>query len=149
MRYELFLRRPHALSDDELKQADAQVEARSTDLACEPFVGDQSTQQWGIDIGVDAELPNAATLLFKAALELAASQSLSIYDPQLGRIISEADADEVAQKLSQFASFSEAALLEANAAPQLGSRASKRIWLYIGGLIVVAFVLMRALQCAV
>ncbi len=144
MRYELFLRSASPLSEQLLDE----MRGVCQEMTLEPFL--QGEESVGVDLGVDVEDPAAARLLLKAAFSLAEQHGLSIFDPQLGRQVTEADRELITTQVGRTTAFMQAmpvSLAGMEQSADEGISSSTRLWLMIGGLIVLAMAVSQMLTC--
>jgi hypothetical protein len=143
MRYELFLRSRTPLQQEALEQVAAELEQQGPGLVLEPYREEETLL--GFDVGADPQQPGAAAALCGAAFSLEQRHDLSVFDPQLGRPVTEADSDLIARQVAELTAFGQGAL---TAAAPSGSPAL-RLWLVVAGVLVLVLLLGRALRCAV
>lgn len=141
MRYELFLRSRSPLQEEVLKQVAAELSQPG--LVLEPYREEGALL--GFDLGADPQQPGAAAALCGAAFALEQQHDLSVFDPQLGRPVTEADGELIARRLAELTAFDQGAL---TAATPTGSP-TLRLWLVVAGALVLVLLLGKALRCAV
>jgi hypothetical protein len=146
-RYELFLRSTAPLDEPSLQAIAEAVAHAPTPLVLERVVADGRT--CGVDLGAALDQPRAGDALCKVAFALASEHRLSVFDPQLGRLVTDGDREQIAAHVERTSAFDSAALLSVG--PKPGTRrlsSSGRLWLVIaigGGALLI---LMRALSCS-
>lgn len=105
----------------------------------------------GVDLGGDLEDPAAPRLLLKAAFPLAEDHGLRMFDPQLGRPITDADREMVTEQMERTVAFMQS--MPVSTAGQLvggeneGMSATTRLWLMIGGAMALALLLSQGMTC--
>lgn len=142
MRYELFLRSPAALDGAVMPAAAAAVAAK-TFLELEPYADGELVL--GLDLSADADDPRAAGALCEVAFGLAAAHELSVFDPQLGRVISAGDEPEVRRQVEQLSAFAGAALTSLPEQQDSGRASNLWIWLVLGGSVALLWLANRFL----
>lgn len=161
MRYELFLRRsaplspeedtsrqaPRPLSEQALAAAREAVQEGHGALSLDPYHAEGGALA-GFDLGVDPNQPGAAALLCRVTFRLAEEQQLGVYDPQLGRAVTAGDEALIGQQLEQNAAFVMAAPVTPRPEGVGAISPTLRLWLLVIGVVVLAFVLIRAASCA-
>lgn len=86
--------------------------------------------------------PGSVKRLCELAFELARTRALTVFDPQLGRILSsESESDAVEEQAARGGAFEEGAALTTAASP-----ASTRLWLIVAAVLVGVVLLMRFLR---
>jgi hypothetical protein len=146
-RYELFLRSSAPLDEPALQAIAAAAAQSPTSLVLERYVADGQTR--GVDLGAPLDQPRAAEALCKIAFALAAAHQLAVFDPQLGRPVTDGDREQIAQHFERTSAFDGAALLSVGPSPSTRRLSSSaRLWLVIvlGG--ATLLILMRALSCS-
>jgi hypothetical protein len=118
----------------------------SSSLRVEPYVADSGTM--GIDVAAPLGAPPAARALCEVCFQLAAAHSLSVFDPQLARVVTEGERELILEHFERTSAFDGGALPPATSAPARRLSASGKLWLVVivGG--AALFVLMRALSCS-
>lgn len=141
MRYELFLRRDEGLTAEEAAQATEL--ARAADLHADLY--EREGGPFGFDLGVGLDdPPRQAEKLCSVAFDLAASHGLSVFDPQLGRVVAASEQEAIRERFTASAS----SLTGLAPTPRVAARpSSTRLWLVLGGLLFVALLAARALTC--
>jgi hypothetical protein len=148
VRYELFLRRSAPLTEQMFAEVRGAVEQEGHGaLKLDPYHTEGGSLA-GFDLGVDPNQPAAAALLCRVAFRMAEEQQLGVYDPQLGRAVTVGDEELIGQQLEQNAAFVMAAPVTPTPEGGGGLSPTLRLWLIIIGLVVAAFVLIRAASCA-
>jgi len=123
------------------------VARASSSLRTEPYVADGGTM--GIDVAAPLDTPQAARALCAVCFQLAAAHSLSVFDPQLARVVTEGERELILEHFERTSAFDGGALPPATTTtPSRRLSASTRLWLVVGVGAVVIFVLMRALSCS-
>lgn len=143
MRYELFLRSRRPLQEQDLEQMAADLARQEQGLALEAYREDGAIL--GLDLGADPELPGAAASLCRAAFALERQHELSVFDPQLGRLVTEADEELIGRRVADLTAFGQGAL--SPTAPTGSS--SLKLWLVVAGAVVLMLLLGKVLRCAV
>jgi hypothetical protein len=139
-RYELFLRASSPLSEETLHELEAACRAASPPLALEPYRAEGELR--GVDLGVDPTEPGSARRLCELAFELARTRALTVFDPQLGRVLSsESESAAVEEQAARGGAFEEGAALSTAT-----SSASTRLWLIVAAVLVGVILLMRFLR---
>ena len=142
-RYELFLRAGAALTEKTLHELDAECRAASPPIALDPY-RDEGGALRGVDLGVDPAEPGAVKRLCELAFELAQSRTLTVFDPQLGRIVSSpSESAAIEEQAARGGAFAEGASLSGAAG---GSPASTRLWLIVAAVLIGVILLMRFLR---
>ncbi len=144
MRYELFLRSAAPVADE----VEAQVRADCPDLEVSSF--EAEGQVMGVDLGADVEDPAAARLLVKAAFSSATRHGFQVYDPQLGRPVTEADRELITTQVERTAAFMQSMPVStAGMAPDEseGMSPTTRLWVIIGAAVLGAMVVSQGLTC--
>lgn len=146
MRYEIFLRAAAPITEALVEQ----VRGDNPDLAVDPYA-DEGGALMGVDLGADLEDPAAARLLLKAAISLSEGHGLRMYDPQLSRPITEADQEQITEQMERTAAFIQSLPVstagQSLAGEPEGMSATTRLWLMIGGAMVVALLASQGLTC--
>ena len=122
------------------------VARASSSLRTEPYVADGGTM--GIDVAAPLDTPQAARALCAVCFHLAAAHSLSVFDPQLARVVTEGERELILEHFERTSAFDGGALPPATTTASRRLSASTRLWLVVGVGAVVIFVLMRALSCS-
>jgi hypothetical protein len=146
IRYELFLRSAAPLAS-EIVAAMAEAVARADgSLRLDPFVAQAGTL--GVDIAAPLDSPQAARALCAVCFQLAATHALSLFDPQLSRVVTEGERDLILEQFERTSAFDSGALPSATATPARRLSSGARLWLVmiLGGAVLLA--LMRALSCS-
>jgi len=153
MRYEFFLRRPaEPLTDEELAAAVAALEGEEGgELSLEPY-RDEDGALLGLDLGVGVEELAGAARLCRAAFALAAAHRLTVFDPQLGRSVTEGDEELIQHGFDRGAAFAMAAPISGatgggGGAGGGGLSSSAKLWLAVIGVIALLLVVGRLLRC--
>ena len=122
--------------------------AITTGIALDPFRREQALV--GVDLSIALDQPVGARALVENALQLASEHGLTLFDPQLGRSVGEGDLSEIEERFTQTATFNETGFLGTSNDPRYRAtrQANARMWLWVGGLIVVVLLLGRLLRCA-
>lgn len=143
MRYELFLRRDEGLTAEEA--AEATELAQAAKLHAELY--EREGGPFGLDLGMGLDDPaHPAEKLCSVAFELAASYGLSVFDPQLGRVVAASEQEAIRERFAASAS----SLTGLAPSPRIAAQPVRtRFWLVLGGLLFVAVLAARALTCAV
>lgn len=141
-RYELFLRGEEALSQQALEAS--RQRASAAGLHHELFSeGEGATR--GVDLGLPLDAPPGRCQdLCAAALELAAEHDLTVFDPQQGRALGSGDGEAVEERFRISADIIRVGV-SAVRSPQ--RRASSRLWLALGGLVLALLLAGRLLGC--
>jgi len=145
VRYELFLRRDDAssLNDDDLVIIQAQISA--TVLSFEPFV-DKAGARLGVDLGIDLDEPAIQARKPGAiAFHVAQAMKLSVFDPQLGRVLSPRDLEALEACFAASSTIGRVGLSHAIASPK--RPATTRLWLIAAGVLLLLLVASRLLSC--
>ena len=146
MRYELFLRSAAPLTEAVVEQ----IRTANEDLSVDPYQ-DEAGMLMGVDLGVELEDPAGPRLLLKAAFPLALDHGLRMFDPQLGRPITDADHEMVTEQMERTMAFMQS--MPVSTAGQLvsgqqeGISATTRLWLMIGGAMALALLASQGLTC--
>jgi len=143
MRYELFLRSERPLSEASLA-AVARVAAEDG-LAVEPYRDEVGVR--GVDLGAEMHNALAARALPRRAVELAEAHHLTLFDPQLGRIITEADLPLVRERMTGTQAFVEAALVPDAVTPARGMGPAATLALAGAAVVVMVTLLGRLAGC--
>jgi hypothetical protein len=146
LRYELFLRGSASLSEEVLSSIGAGVEQLgSGTVILEPFRTEDGRLD-GVDIGISPEEADSAQILCDVAFRLAAEHGFTVFDPQLGRTVTEGDDDLIRQGFAQSSAFAMAApITPLEESPSLSP--TLRLWLIVIGLGFLFFILARSLRC--
>ena len=146
MRYELFLRRDAAtssLNDDDLVIIQAQISASG--LSFESFV-DETGAHRGVDLGVDLDEPTIqARKLGEIAFDVAQTLKLSVFDPQLGRILSPSDLEALEACFAESSTIGRVGLSHAIVPPKRPT--TTRLWLIAAGVFLLLLGASRLLSC--
>ncbi len=143
-RYELFLRAPGALAAEALAAIEEEVARAGPALSAEPYL--EGGEARGVDLAAELEQPEAAAALCGAAFRLAAAHDLAVFDPQLGRAVSEGEVALIEAQAARTSAYAELAPLSPAASGRALS-SSARLWVIVIGALVVLFALARALSC--
>ena len=111
----------------------------------EPYAADGGTL--GVDLGVDVDDPRGPTALCEVAFSLAEELRLSVFDPQLGRVVTAGEKAEIRRQLEQTSSFSQAALVTPSAAPTSALPATVWVWLVLIGAAVLLYLVSQLMTC--
>lgn len=102
----------------------------------------------GLDLGLDLDLASEAEASFERIFALARDQDWDLFDPQLGRLVTLADRDEVRQSFHRTGAFVEGAFVAPyDPSSSVGAVGSQRIWLLVGGVVGLAMLLSQAGRC--
>jgi hypothetical protein len=146
MRYEIFLRAAAPITAELVEE----VRAANPDLSVDPY-SDEAGALMGLDLGADLEDPAAARLLLKAAIALSEGRGLRMYDPQLSRPITEADREQVTEQMERTSAFMQSLPVstagQSLAGEQAGMSATTRLWMMIGGAMLLALLASQGLTC--
>jgi hypothetical protein len=148
--YELFLRSSKPLSADELQALLAAVDEAEGSFSIDQYRPEGDPDRLlGIDLGVTHDAYQGAERLCDLAFQLAADHHLTVFDPQLGRVVTAADAPTITDRYAQGSAFLMAVPLSSTAEESSGLTASGKLWLAIAGLALGLLVLVRIVHCAV
>lgn len=143
-RYELLLRCDRPLAAEEL--AAVRQAADGARLHSEPFTRGETTR--GVDLAADIDDPAGGRRLCELAFELARHHRLTVYDPQLSREVVDTDDAAVCESFQRKVDFARSTFF-ASSSPKGARRASVRLWLIIGSLVVLFLLVIEGLRCAV
>lgn len=144
MRYELFLRSSSPLSEETL--AEVRRRAGEDDLSMDPYRNADNGELLGVDLGTDPDAPRASRLC-ALAFALAREHQLTVFDPQLGRSVTEGDGELIAQHLAQSAAFTLAVPVAPAVEGEGRISPTLRLWILVLGLMALAFLLIKAMTC--
>ncbi len=146
MRYELFLRRDasaSSLNDDDF--VIIQARTSGTVLSFESFV-DEAGARRGVDLGVDPDEPGSqGRKLGEVAFDVAQMLNLSVFDPQLGRVLSPRDLEALEACFAASSTIGRVGLSHAIASPKRPT--TTRLWLIAAGVLLLLLVASRLLSC--
>ena len=147
MRYEIFLRAAAPLSEKLITE----IQGDNMDLGVDPY-HDEAGMLMGVDLGADLEDPAAPRLLLKAAVALSEGHGLRMYDPQLGRPITEADREVITEQMERTVAFMQSMPVSTAGQSIVGTEGQglspvTRLWVMIAALMGVALLLSRGLSC--
>jgi len=146
MRYEIFLRSAAPITTELVEE----IRVENPDLSVDSYE-DEAGALMGVDLGADLEDPAAARLLLKAAFSINEGHGLRMYDPQLSRPITEADRDQITEQMERTTAFMQSLPVstagKSLAGEQEGMSATTRLWLMIGGAMVLALLVTQGMTC--
>jgi hypothetical protein len=123
-----------------------QVQHPDRSLSVETYLSDRGVM--GVDVAVEMDAPAGASELCQVIFHLASEHQLVAFDPQLGRAVTETDAELIAQHYAQSSAFSLAAPLATLTQDDRRLSPGLRLWLLVLGLGGLALLLARLLHCA-
>lgn len=123
-----------------------QAQRPDRSLSIETYRSDRGVM--GVDVAMEMDAPEGASELCRAVFRLAAEHQLVAFDPQLGRAVTEADAELIAQHYAQSSAFSMAAPLAPLTQDDRRLSPGLRLWLFVLGLGGLTLLLARLLHCA-
>jgi len=140
-RYELFLRASAPLPEEILAELEPVCRAAEPPVALDPYRAEDGLR--GIDLRVDPTEPGAAKGLCALAFEIARERTLTVFDPQLARVVGENESAAIEEHAARGGAFAEGAALS----PVTGSSsANTRLWLIVALVVVAVLLLMRFLR---
>jgi hypothetical protein len=141
-RYELFLRASAPLPEETLAELEAACQAASPPVALDPYRAEDGALR-GVDLRIDPTGPGAAKRLCALAFEVARDRALTVFDPQLARVVGESESAAIEEHAARGGAFAEGAALS----PVAGSSsANARLWLIVALVVVAVLLLMRFLR---
>jgi hypothetical protein len=123
-----------------------QVQHPDRSLRVETYRSDRGVM--GVDVAVQMDAPGGASELCRVVFDLAGEHHLVAFDPQLGREVTEADAELIAQQYAQSSAFSLAGAVAPLTRDDRRLSPGLRLWLFVLGLGVLVLLLARLLNCA-
>lgn len=134
------------MSAGTLEQIRALADQAATDLKVDVYTDGEETR--GVDLGASLDEPQGADALCAVAFSAAKTHDLIVFDPQLGRTVMRGDQEAIAAQFHQGSAFSLAMPISPHSEEGGSLSATTRLWLLIGGAVVIALLLARALTCA-
>jgi hypothetical protein len=101
----------------------------------------------GVDLGIALDQPRGGERICQLAFELAAQHGLSIFDPQLGRAVTKNDEAAIEERFEQSAAFSVASPISSVGADSPRLSPTTKLWLLVGGVILLLIVASRGISC--